>query len=1129
MATPWEVALEVTQPKIYPHKPPAPSHQSISKVTYDKLSAIAHSPRHSTRAMAACLQRMLAAHHGLTEDAMKRVERMLGLNHTFFEHHYARYAFCVSVIVHEISLALILRTNADMIKDEYRQFMEESYTTLMGALQLKTEDISAMQFVAAPALSGTHAYAMALYLSQSISSYLPKVGVAPPFYYEHEKITSNMTSSLDDAHMIVTSAGPIVYSDGHVSPGVDINRLIKRHVKAKPLTIIMDASTALYKNLSLTAESVAMIRSGRLSLLMYESRQKFGLIHTDQAQYGRLFGLCSREQYPEMLLEAFARDVEDDFLRHPDLRIGAFISTTCHDWLEIIKRNHFVNGALLRNALLENELVDQKIMKHELMQTDMNELYFSTTASHASLPGIEKRHSFGHFSTTVSEMDHSYRISANASDPIDTLIHTALLYLTYPRSWILFEWIMQQEFVRVAGPMSLEDQIFILASQNAMIWYSCSLTAIKKDNPTELFVIMTHLLSQCSLLKSRPSYILVEQFLIKCRAEVTKQFAPAHKGHFFATLQVLHALSYKLTSPLAAALSEHPEVCKTIHDLALKNPRKALGTAWKMAIENALRVISPQSFENILFQATSSACLKDQVISHHQDRLDFSLNTLTARPWSDIKEILAAIPAEVKQLDCRWNGFAAVSPEGLLELTAVVPHTVTHIAWMDDFQMSGYLRKLLEEGEQAHALLLFLKHDGDLTIFDMDQNQTLLARAENNNNYGVFTNYFNRESDACLIQFIKAKNEFQALSKIQSRGLNANHSLFGKSLMEWLKFYHLESLQRVLVQEYVMTLLASSEEEARAYFMTEQAIFPDEGEFDKLVKEYRLRVLLARNTEGDTILHRQAPDDAQFVPILKTLQADFSLELSSILNEEDAKGRSILYLAASNPKSLAAVLAAYQNEFDRTLAVREAMAIAPNGESLLHVAVIEPECLEILKTYYRFQYRDTFYKNSLGVRPIDMALLRPKSLRMLLTTPPYFRLLEDLCEETDDGESIIKRALAYPESLKVIFAIGYALRERLDLQMIRREDSQGNTLLHHAVSHPAAWLVIMAQYEGDLHAINMDLAMCNQAGVSVQSLVEALTDSGDHPALAVQRTLKQKLMNFVRRKRVECNVSRKLT
>ncbi|CAM4426475.1 MAG: hypothetical protein LEGION0403_FIIPPAGN_01024 [Legionella sp.] len=120
------------------------------------------------------------------------------------------------------------------------------------------------------------------------------------------------------------------------------------------------------------------------------------------------------------------KNSQDDFNRHVDMRIGAFISSICGSSLEEIKQQHFSNGALLRNLLIESLLSNKEIVTHKDMLTNMDQLYF-TTSQHASFNNItrniiEPRDSFGHFSFTKIGVGKYHRISADASDCIDCLI-----------------------------------------------------------------------------------------------------------------------------------------------------------------------------------------------------------------------------------------------------------------------------------------------------------------------------------------------------------------------------------------------------------------------------------------------------------------------------------------------------------------------------------------------------------------------------------------------------------------------------------------------------------------------------------------------------------------------------------
>ncbi len=1104
VASPWEVALKITGKSAARSKGREPSTGRIPQSILDKLSAIAHSPRHATARLAACMEKLLASTIQFRADATMRIARMLDFSNIFYEHNYARYAFCVYTVVHEISLLLIEQTDPETLKVEYRQFMEESKATLLRSLRLNESDLLSMQFIATPALSGTHAYAIALQLAQSIATPQPKVKIIAPFYYEHEYITLNKTDKLEEADILVTSAGPLFDGAAGLRPGANINLVIKHHIvdqsRTKHITIIVDATTALYNNISLEPWVIELIQQGRLSLIFYESHQKFGLLHTDQAQYGRLFGVCAKGHYPKEVLEALAYHSEEDFKKHPDLRIGAFISYTCGDLLESIKKDHFRNGALLRNALVLNTLVDNHILEHPDMLRNMNELYFLTTKERASLVGIEQRHSFGHFITTASEIGSKWRVSPDASDPVDTLIHTALLYLNHRQSPVLFDWVLGLEFVRAPGLLAIEDQILCVALLNTLLLHHATMVEMERDNPTQLFIVMSSLLNQCALLKGRHYYVLIQHYVFDLRTQLIHQFKPPHKGHFFSTLQVLYELSYKVTSSLVHQLCKYHEKCRAIHDLSLKTSRTELAERWRNAILEVLTSSEPLPFENRSFQLESSSALQVAVAAYHGEKFDFSLNTLSARKWLELKKILAAIPPEVKRLDCRWNGFVAFQPEELLELATVVPYTVSHIAWMDDHQMRYYLRRLLEDGEQANALSLFRRHEGQLTVFDEVAGRTLLWSAENDDTYGVFAFFFKPESDARLLQHIKAKHDFETKQLIHDRKLTAMYQLFEQSLFEWCKHYGLQSVIRELAQEHVITLLEHSEEEAHAFFRKESTIFSNPMELESLNRKYNLRKLLARDSQGDTILHRTAADDTQFLPIFERLKRSFKTELHSILSDKGNHGRSILYYAASNEKSLAAIFSVFRDDNERTLFLEEMTPRQLIADNLLHIAVVNPRCLQMLlnaypepTSYYNIRLKLAYQKNEAGERPIYLALAQPESLRILLLLHPTHYLFEELIDMRT-GESLVRRALAYPESLRVIFEVCAPHPGDIGLLVIRQADRDGNTLLHLSVSNSTAFAVIMEQYAKRPRTLKKDLAICNLAGKSVQSLLDE-TDS----------------------------------
>ena len=103
-----------------------------------------------------------------------------------------------------------------------------------------------------------------------------------------------------------------------------------------------------------------LISTGKPSIIIHESRQKFGLLHTDQAQYGLIFGVCSPLCYKKESLKAIEEKGLLDFISHIDMRVGAFLSVQCSDILEDIKLQHFKNGENLLSELeylVENDVI----------------------------------------------------------------------------------------------------------------------------------------------------------------------------------------------------------------------------------------------------------------------------------------------------------------------------------------------------------------------------------------------------------------------------------------------------------------------------------------------------------------------------------------------------------------------------------------------------------------------------------------------------------------------------------------------------------------------------------------------------------------------------------------------------
>ena len=500
VASSWEIAENVRVIKYDEHllkdKPkiklapnlPRTKEGLINSEIFYKLSRIASSDgRYATKKLAHCLKKILEGRLELSEGAIKRIALMLDLTNRFYENHYPRYAFCVYVIVHEISLALLSNKDKAFLDAEYDLFLKESRSTLNKTLNLDEAKLSNSIFVALSSTSGVNAYAIAMRIAAIMKTpdgVPPTVHMVKPCYYELPYISSlKEASPADDADIFMISAGPIVNPDG-LAPGIDINLFVKNHIidtkREKPTTIIIDATTALYKNIKLDQNVRELVEVGKLSIIINESHQKFGLIHTDEAQYGRVFGWCSKENFAAFDIGRFAENAREDYDNHVDIRIGAFISTRCEEILEDIKLRHFTNGGILRSILSETKLVTMDIVSHEDMLPNLDELYFlndielgpqtyTSNLEKAAYGVIDYRSSFGHYMTTTNGVETQRRMSPSASDTIDCLVEASHIRLAADKSPKAMLGNLISRAINQAK-LSLEEQIITIAMLHNIIF-----------------------------------------------------------------------------------------------------------------------------------------------------------------------------------------------------------------------------------------------------------------------------------------------------------------------------------------------------------------------------------------------------------------------------------------------------------------------------------------------------------------------------------------------------------------------------------------------------------------------------------------------------------------------------------
>lgn len=455
IASPWEISIMYAKlglavekassdmksdelARLLKHAPKSIKDLKESPLMGD-IARIALSKNAPTKHLATCLFKMLRRlpEIGIDKKILEKIYIFLNIILKFYKNNYERFAWFLYAINHEISLILFAAAKQNKLGFNFADFKDETIKNAISAFGLKQDPNSKYRFCALPAMAGANAHAMALKIAKSIAGKDHIIEVVDKQYFEfNHLVTSNSTNKDADIYMI--SAGPVLHEDG-IRPGVDINKLIRSRILRgdgtikKPVVIVIDATTAPYKNLKIDPDLQKHIESGDISIIVHESHQKFGLAHTDQAQYGRVFCVLGNKLFKKESIDQLEVRGQQDLLVHMDMMIGAYINISCGNTLEKIKQSHFDNGTLLRNLLRNLGYLIKDPIVSPVAFAQPSELYFTSTSNFTPLAKqavnvFDYRTSFGHFSTTYAYVDSTQRISPNASDKIDILVSIAQLH-----------------------------------------------------------------------------------------------------------------------------------------------------------------------------------------------------------------------------------------------------------------------------------------------------------------------------------------------------------------------------------------------------------------------------------------------------------------------------------------------------------------------------------------------------------------------------------------------------------------------------------------------------------------------------------------------------------------------------
>lgn len=390
----------------------------------------------------------------LLEFDIKRIQSNIARMHMFLSmlvylhnNSHTKFATLMEPLLHEISLLMLeikhmSVTNEIIHLQEFSRSVNDEFLYSPGTFGVEEKHLSHLVVMGFPANSGMYAHSLSLILAQNILGIKPqnKKNFSFTVYKESEhyfetkqpirgllKIKEvNDIKSNPDIYLINAS---ILDGFSPYSGGTNVNHLLEellRTVNIKKHTVlVIDITTTDYAQLRLSALVQNLLSKQLLTLIFWESWQKFGLLGTDQIQFGRIIVLTHKVNVPK-LAESINAAKEDNKLF--DMQMGSLFQI-CRKQHHKYRQLHFQNGEILRSSLNQN-IKDG----FDKVGPFLSDQYLYTTLAIFENFGIQERDSFGFNNITIT----GKRISASCEPNIDIKIFG--LYLkkltTYTSSFL---------------------------------------------------------------------------------------------------------------------------------------------------------------------------------------------------------------------------------------------------------------------------------------------------------------------------------------------------------------------------------------------------------------------------------------------------------------------------------------------------------------------------------------------------------------------------------------------------------------------------------------------------------------------------------------------------------------------
>ncbi|MDB5794841.1 MAG: hypothetical protein JWR25_1220 [Noviherbaspirillum sp.] len=257
-----------------------------------------------------------------------------------------------------------LISHKEFIESHRKEFLGTGEEDL-GILSIPAEESKDLATHALPANSGMNSFLKALWETNYLAEgnkykVLGESGKTlyfeMPFPIDVWKAANKMMEAEKFPHVYIANASPIVEfpgAAGKANPGKNINEIIKEHRGSFNCAVVVDITSADYSDLKLNEDSRAKLLAGYVTLVFWESGQKYGQFGADIAQYGRVVTIGAPENI-EKLAEIQSSEELAKEMKRSDITLGAMFQLCGSKGLHDYRQRSMKNGEVLREKNKES-------------------------------------------------------------------------------------------------------------------------------------------------------------------------------------------------------------------------------------------------------------------------------------------------------------------------------------------------------------------------------------------------------------------------------------------------------------------------------------------------------------------------------------------------------------------------------------------------------------------------------------------------------------------------------------------------------------------------------------------------------------------------------------------------------